>query len=195
MTSWVSVAAASRDLRREEGVGTDADRGSSLEGKGPEHEHYLSSPPKVVLRSISCSRTQSGRIPLWAWIKRHGFNNPSGGFMAQEKPVNDKVEFRVQLIPMDNPDQPVVANYTSILVTPGIAYLDFGFIEPKALDTLAKTLATQDKNKEMPKGVRGRLAVRVALGFDALAQLHRQLEQTIKGIRPATSDKPEGRRG
>jgi len=34
MTGWVSVAAASRDLRREEVVATDADRGSSLEGKG-----------------------------------------------------------------------------------------------------------------------------------------------------------------
>lgn len=42
MTDWVSVAAVSRDLQREEVVATDADRGSSLEGKGPEHAHFRS---------------------------------------------------------------------------------------------------------------------------------------------------------
>lgn len=36
----------------------------------------------------------------------------------------------VQLKPVEQSDQPIMANFTAIAVAQGIAYLDFGFIEP-----------------------------------------------------------------
>jgi len=36
----------------------------------------------------------------------------------------------IRLQPVDNSDQPVLSNYTSLNVSPGIAYIDFGFLEP-----------------------------------------------------------------
>lgn len=77
-------------------------------------------------------------------------------------------------------DQPVLANYATISVAQGLAYLDFGFIEPAAL--AAVTQAAQ-QDKPLPKTLRGRRAVRVAVGLDVLQRLQQQLTQTMANLR------------
>ncbi len=96
------------------------------------------------------------------------------------EPQTDKpIALNIRLVPRDHADQPVMANYSTVTVAQGIAYLDFGFIEPALLAAVAR--AAQE-NKPLPKEVQGRLASRVALPLDALLRLHQQLQQMLIGL-------------
>ena len=92
----------------------------------------------------------------------------------------------VRLVPRDHADQPVLANYSAAHVAQGIAYLDFGFIEPRLLGAVMRAVQA---NKPLPKAVQGRLASRVALPLDALVRLHQQLQQVLVGLRDAKAAK------
>jgi hypothetical protein len=106
--------------------------------------------------------------------------------LKEEKVLKDEkpVTVSVRLAPVGTSDQPVSANHTTVSVAPGIAYLDFGFIEPGALAVLGR--AARD-NKTMPKGVEGKLVVRVAIGLDVLQRLQNQLQQVLLALRGAKS--------
>jgi len=80
----------------------------------------------------------------------------------------------IRLAPVDNSDQPVLANYTSISPAPGMVFIDFGFLEPAMLAALPR-LAKQ--GGKLPETVTGRLAVRVAMGYDALQNLKAQIDR------------------
>lgn len=86
----------------------------------------------------------------------------------------------VTLSPVNNTDQPVTANYTRVAVAQGIAYLDFGFIEPAALGALVR--GARESNAA-PKCLEGRLVVRVAVPLDVLLRLEQQLHQVLVGLR------------
>jgi len=64
---------------------------------------------------------------------------------------------------------PRATNYTNVGVAQGIAYLDFGFIEPTLLAAIAKTAKD---GQATPKGLEDVLVTRVAMGVDVLARLH-----------------------
>lgn len=83
-------------------------------------------------------------------------------------------------------DQPVLANYATISVAQGLAYLDFGFIEPAALAVVAQAA---QQGKPLPKTLRGRRAVRVAVGLDVLQRFQLQLTQTMTSLRNQPSAK------
>ena len=85
----------------------------------------------------------------------------------------------LKLVPVDESDQPVFSNLTSVSVAPGMAFIDFGFIEPNLLSALPRMARLGGK---MPERINGKLAVRVALGFDSLTALHQQLSQVLKGL-------------
>jgi len=88
----------------------------------------------------------------------------------------------IRLIPVENSDQPVVANYTSLNMAPGMVFLDFGFLEPSILAALPRVARSGGK---LPERLNGKLAVRVALGYDAVATLHQQLGQVLRGLSQA----------
>ncbi len=92
----------------------------------------------------------------------------------------------IRLVPVENSDQPVVANYCSINVAPGMAFIDFGFLEPGMLAALPRVARSGGK---LPERLNGKLAVRVALGYDALAHLHQQLGRVLKGLGDAAAQK------
>jgi hypothetical protein len=71
-------------------------------------------------------------------------------------------------------------------VAQGIAYLDFGFIEPALLAAVAKTAKD---GQAAPKGLDGHLVTRVALPLDNLVQLHQQIQQLLVGLRTASKQK------
>ena len=87
----------------------------------------------------------------------------------------------VRLVPADQSDQPVVANYSAINLAPGMAFIDFGFIEPSALAALPRAA----QGGTLPESLTGRLAVRVALGYDGLSQLQQQLTRVMSELAKA----------
>ena len=83
------------------------------------------------------------------------------------------VTLGVRLTPIDDSDQPVFANYTSVHATPGTGFIDFAFLEPSVLASLPRV-------EKVPETINGRLVVRVALAPDALQNLARQLNQILQ---------------
>ncbi|MGQ0557616.1 MAG: hypothetical protein ACT4PN_16920 [Nitrospiraceae bacterium] len=60
------------------------------------------------------------------------------------------IALNVRLKPSDTSAHPRVANYTNVGIAQGIAYVDFGFIEPALLATIAKTAKN---GQAAPKGL------------------------------------------
>lgn len=86
----------------------------------------------------------------------------------------------VKLSPVNHSDQPVSANYTTVNIAQGIAYVDFGFIEPTALGALVREAK---EGKATQKSLEGKLVVRLAMGLDVLQRLQQQLQQVLVGLR------------
>lgn len=96
------------------------------------------------------------------------------------------IAFNVRLKPSEPSAHPHATNYTNVGVAQGIAYLDFGFIEPGLLAAIAKTAMD---GQAAPKGLDGTLVTRVAMGVDVLARLHQQIQQVLVGLRDAQQPK------
>ena len=94
---------------------------------------------------------------------------------AGAKPIT----MNVRLAPVNNSDQPLLANIATLNMSPGMGFVDFGFLEPGILNAL-QGMATQ--GAKMPEELNGKLVVRVALGYDAMANLHQQLGRALSAI-------------
>ena len=81
---------------------------------------------------------------------------------------------------------PRAMNYTNVGAAQGIAYIDFGFIEPMLLAAIAKTAKD---GQAAPKGLEGALVTRVAMGVDVLARLHQHIQQVLIVLRDARQPK------
>jgi hypothetical protein len=90
----------------------------------------------------------------------------------------------VQLVPAGQSDHPVLANFTAIHPAPGVALIDFGFLDPAALAAISQMAQA---GKKVPERLNGRLAARVALSYDALANLHRQLGGVLQAVAKAAA--------
>lgn len=88
--------------------------------------------------------------------------------------------------PSESSAHPHATNYTNVGVAQGIAYVDFGFIEPAILAAIAKTAKD---GRAVPKGLEGVLVTRVAMGVDVLARLHQQIQHVLVGLRDARQPK------
>jgi hypothetical protein len=95
----------------------------------------------------------------------------------------------IRLVPVDGSDQPVLANYTSLNVAPGMVFIDFGFLEPAMLAALPRVAKAGGK---LPESVNGKLAVRVAMGFDALQSLKQQIDRLAAAAARAQQAKAKG---
>ena len=98
------------------------------------------------------------------------------------------ISLNMRLKPSESSAHPKATNYTNVGVTQGIAYLDFGFIEPALLGAIAKTAKD---GQAAPKGLEGHLVTRVAMSVDVLARLHQQVQQVLVGLREAWQPKPK----
>jgi hypothetical protein len=96
------------------------------------------------------------------------------------EPKDQTIALKVRLKPSESSAHPKATNYTNVNIAQGIAYLDFGFIEPTLLAAIAKT-AKDDQ--VAPKGLEGALVTRVAMGVDVLARLHQQIQQVLVSLR------------
>ncbi len=98
------------------------------------------------------------------------------------------IALNVRLKPSDSSAHPRAANYTNVGVAQGMAYLDFGFIEPALLAAIAKTAKD---GQAAPKGLDGHLVTRVAMDIGALARLQQQIQQVVVGLYGAQKSKGE----
>ena len=92
------------------------------------------------------------------------------------------IALNVHLKPSESSAHPRATNYTNVGVVQGIAYVDFGFIEPGLLGAIARTAKDGQAG---PKAIDGQLVTRVAMGVDVLARLHQQIQQVFVGLRDA----------
>ena len=101
--------------------------------------------------------------------------------------TKDKVlALNVRLKSGDSSAHPRATNYTNVGVAQGIAYVDFGFIEPSLLGAVAKNAKN---GQPAPKGIEGQLVTRVAMGADVLVRLHQQIQQILISVRDAQKRK------
>jgi hypothetical protein len=99
------------------------------------------------------------------------------------------LSLNVRLKPSESSAHPRATNYTNVGVAQGIAYVDFGFIEPALLGAIAKTAKD---GQAAPKGLEGHLVTRVAMSVDVLARLHQQIQHVLVGLREARQGKAKG---
>jgi hypothetical protein len=99
------------------------------------------------------------------------------------------ISLNVRLKPSENSAHPRAANYSNVGVAQGIAYLDFGFIEPALLAAITKTAKD---GHAAPKGLDGHLVTRVAMPLDTLVRLQQQIQQVLVGLREAREGKTKG---
>ena len=97
------------------------------------------------------------------------------------------IALNVRLKPSESSAHPRAANYTNVGIAQGIAYLDFGFIEPAVLAAVVKTAKD---GQSAPKGLDGHLVTRVAMDISALARVQQQIQQALVGLRDARQGKP-----
>ena len=100
-------------------------------------------------------------------------------------PEQKTLQLGLRMQPVDGSDQPLFSNFTGVQGAPGVVFLDFGFLEPAALPSVARAARSGGK---VPSTINGRLACRVVLGVDAAVQLTRQLEQHLKGLAAASAN-------
>ncbi len=104
------------------------------------------------------------------------------------EPKDTTIALNVRLKPSDSCAHPRAANFTNVGIAQGIAYLDFGFIEPALLAAVAKTAKD---GQAAPKGLDGHLVTRVAMDVSALVRLQQQIQQVLISLRDARWAKPE----
>ena len=103
--------------------------------------------------------------------------------------ASDKtIALNVRLKASEPSAHPRATNYTNVGVAQGIAYVDFGFIEPTLLAAIAKTAKD---GQPAPKGLDGMLVARVAMGVDVLARLHQQIQQILISLQGGRQQKPK----
>lgn len=92
---------------------------------------------------------------------------------------------KVQLAAQDPANQPLLANFTHVGVAQGLAYLDFGFVEPALLAAVGQPGGVGESKPTCLEGAR---AARVVLPLDTLIRLQQQVQQVLSRLqsRPAT---------
>jgi hypothetical protein len=108
---------------------------------------------------------------------------------TKDTTADKTISMNVRLKPSEPSAHPHAVNYSNVGVAQGIAYLDFGFIEPAVLAAIVKTAKD---GHAAPKGLDGHLVTRVAMGVDVLARLQQRIQQVLIGLRDARQGKTKG---
>ena len=107
---------------------------------------------------------------------------------AQTDDKKNVIGLNLRLIPAGQSDHPVLANFTTLNIAPGMVFIDFGFLEPGLLASLPRLAKSGGK---IPENINGRLAVRVAVSFDVLQNLHQQIGRVVAGLQKARGEKKD----
>lgn len=105
-------------------------------------------------------------------------STPQGPQAPQERKA-PAANPKVRLAPVDGSEKPVMSNYAAFETTPGIVYIDFGFIEPAVIGALQRAVHA---GAPLPEQINGRMAVRVAVGVDVLQNIHQQMGHVLNTL-------------
>ena len=95
------------------------------------------------------------------------------------------VQIGLRLRASDSSGRAIVSNISSVHLSSGMAFIDFGFIEQSVLSEAARAARSGGDHKQVADG---RLECRIAMGLGDLAQLARQLQQVLANAsRPASA--------
>lgn len=108
--------------------------------------------------------------------KKDDVKTPAAATAAASPPTQG---VNVQLVPAGQSDQPLLANFTNVHPASGVAIVDFGFLDPGALNAISQLARS---GKKIPERIQGRLGARIALPYDALATLHQQLGRLLQAV-------------
>ncbi|MDF0644874.1 MAG: hypothetical protein P0111_12660 [Nitrospira sp.] len=106
------------------------------------------------------------------------------------KRVAPSTSRQVKLRLVERSDHPATVNFSTVAVAKGIAYLDFGFIEPALLGRIARTVTD---GQPASKIVDGHRVARVAMPFEQLIGLHQQIQQVLLNVRDARAKQKDNR--
>jgi len=102
---------------------------------------------------------------------------PNAGLAAVAEQTSVQVALRLRAV--DRSDRPIVSNVSAVHASPGMVFVDFGFIEQQAIDEVTRAMRT---GAETAANIDGRLECRVAMSIGDLAQLSRQLQQVLSAV-------------
>lgn len=95
-------------------------------------------------------------------------------------PTKVNVTFTLRLSPPETNDLTLASNCISTSLFQGAVYLDFGFIEPDAVNALiAKHRHEELTNDQF---IDGRRVVRIVTTPETLNLFHQQIEQLLRGV-------------
>ena len=87
------------------------------------------------------------------------------------------VQVGIRMQQGEHTGQPIYSNFTAVQSGQGVVLVDFGFVDPKAMQALARMTQSGEK---VPETISARMSSRVAISVDAAANLHRQLSQLLQ---------------
>lgn len=87
------------------------------------------------------------------------------------------VQVGIRMQQGEHTGQPIYANFTAVQGGQGVVFVDFGFLEPQALQSLARMTQSAEK---APETIGARMSSRMAISVDAAANLARQLNQLLQ---------------
>jgi hypothetical protein len=104
--------------------------------------------------------------------KKAGGNGDGG-----TAPAAKTVQVDIRLRGIEGSERPVLSNFTTVQAAPGMVFVDFGFLEPQAFESIARAGRTGAK---MSEAVTGQLASRVAMNLQTANQLAQQLNEMLR---------------
>lgn len=106
-----------------------------------------------------------------------GTSNTTPGSPTQSpQPVRADITLR----PIEGSDRPALSNLTSVQTVMDMVIVDFGFLEPQAVNAIAQAGRT---GTQLPNPLAGQLASRVAMNLQTAGQLAQQLNELLNRVR------------
>ena len=111
------------------------------------------------------------------------------GVDGAARPPAQTVQVDIRLRAVEGSDRPVLSNFTVVQGAPGMVFVDFGFLDPQAINAISQAGKSGAK---MPDAVGGQLASRVAMNLQTASQLAQQLNDLLRRAqRPAAAEAPK----
>ena len=117
-------------------------------------------------------------------------NNAVTGTATEASSSMRQINVRVQ--PGENSGIPIYSNFSTVQGGKGTIIVDFGFVEPNAINAMNRAIKSGEKP---PEALSGKLSCRMALNAEAAQQLSQQLSQLLRlNIPPVASTASENTR-
>lgn len=91
-----------------------------------------------------------------------------------EASQSQTLQVSVRMQQGEHTGQPIYSNFTAVQTSQGVVILDFGFLDPQAINALNKMVKS---GEHVTNPITAKLSCRMAISIDAINQLSQQLNQ------------------